>query len=141
MQSARDSSSSGASAGFALQQLAESVAPRVGVIASLVVLTYLVWPFGLLMIPVVIFTQLEAGRATFRVLSGTRMFGQFDYSLYQRDLAITPDAAKEVRVFKLAGWLRVRYDTGVRRAIRGSDGRQGIGPERVLTDDRVSRWG
>lgn len=121
-QGARDASASGAGAGFALEQLPGVVASRIGIVANLVVLTVLAWPFGLVMVPVTVINQFAMARSVARVLSGSRGFASFTYPNYQRDLAITPGAAKEVRVFGLGTWLRSRYDTGVADAIATATG-------------------
>jgi ATP-binding cassette, subfamily B, bacterial len=43
--------------------------------------------------------------------------GRFRRSDYFRDLAVTPAAAKDVRIFALAGWLKERFDRHWREAM------------------------
>ncbi len=92
--------------------------PRLAVLGSaLVVATFSPWLATLLLLGCAIsfaglvryfFVQVKAG------LAG---HGDLRRAMYFRDLAVTPPAAKEVRVFGLVEWLGDRYDAAWREAM------------------------
>jgi ATP-binding cassette subfamily B protein len=95
--------------------------PRLAVLGSaLVVATFSPWLAALLLLGCAIsfaglvryfFVQVKAG------LAG---HGDLRRAMYFRDLAVTPPAAKEIRVFGLVEWLGERYDAAWREAMAPS---------------------
>ena len=107
--------------GAAVLGLGVMVPPRLAVLGSAVIVgTFSPWLAALLLVGCAIsfaglvryfFVQVKAG------LAG---HGDLRRALYFRDLATSPPAAKEVRVFGLVEWLRGRYDAAWREAMSPS---------------------
>ena len=107
--------------GAAVLGLGVMVPPRLAVLGSTVIVaTFSPWLAALLLVGCAIsfvglvryfFVQVKAG------LAG---HGDLRRALYFRDLAVSPSAAKEVRVFGLGEWLGDRYDAAWREAMSPS---------------------
>ena len=100
-----------------------------GIGAAAVLLRYRVWlAAGLLAVYVTLTRALTADlRRTIGALRGHAR--RFRRSAYFRDLALGAPAAKELRVFGLAGWVRERYSDHWEEAMEG-----------FRRDRRAGRW-
>ena len=95
--------------------------PRLAVLGSaLVVATFSPWLATLLLLGCAISFAGLVRYFFVQVRAGLAGHGDLRRAMYFRDLAVTPPAAKEVRVFGLVEWLGDRYDGAWREAMSPS---------------------
>jgi ATP-binding cassette subfamily B protein len=106
---ARNLSPLGITPGMAVEALGPVLAVRLEALGYCAVVAWYSWPFGLLFLAVVIFGHAEMHRLMMTQIRQAYFLDNPTEAFYFRDLAVTPQAAKELRVFGLGDWIGDRY--------------------------------
>jgi ATP-binding cassette subfamily B protein len=106
---ARNLSPLGITPGMAVEALGPVIAVRLEALGYCGVVAWYSWPFGLLLLAVTTFGHAEMHRLMMTQIRQAYFLENPTEAFYFRDLAVTPAAAKELRVFGLGGWVDERY--------------------------------
>ena len=125
-EAARNLSPMGMTPGLAVQSLGIVMAARIEPIGYVIVLAWLAWPLALAMAVITVLGHMEMHRLMMTQVRQAFIVDSPTDAFYFRDLALTPDAAKEVRVFGLGDWIGMRYRTSMLAFLEQSWRRRGL---------------
>ncbi|HEV8296640.1 MAG TPA: ABC transporter ATP-binding protein [Acidimicrobiales bacterium] len=115
---ARNLSPLGFTPGAAVINLGVVISRRLEMLAFVVIIGVYSWPIAFGMLVLFVIGNAEMYRILLTQVLTSRFMHPPHEASYYRDLALTPTAAKEIRVFGLPLWLRDRYSLRQRAYLR-----------------------